>query len=123
MSTPPLLPYPLDIRLACRTHEWFQKDLPPYLFPPVNESEASIVDIDAVRVVAERCGVAEEDVTTSLLRYGHASKQGTCYDSLIAMIHIIISASPTISSSTTSVSPMRVSHSPFSPRDSFIPYF
>lgn len=26
-------------------HEWFRIDLPAYLFPPINESEASIVDI------------------------------------------------------------------------------
>jgi hypothetical protein len=34
-------------------HEWFQKELPAYLFPPINESEASIVDIEAVREVSE----------------------------------------------------------------------
>ena len=32
-------------------HEWFRVDLPAYLFPPINESEASIVDIEAVREV------------------------------------------------------------------------
>ncbi|KAF8386797.1 aak-2 [Pristionchus pacificus] len=48
-------------------HEWFQKDLPVYLFPPVNESEASIVDIEAVREVAERYSVQEEEVTSALL--------------------------------------------------------
>ena len=32
-------------------HEWFRVDLQAYLFPPINESEASIVDIDAVREV------------------------------------------------------------------------
>ena len=34
-----------------RNHEWFRIDLPAYLFPPINESEASIIDIDAVREV------------------------------------------------------------------------
>ncbi|VDL84645.1 unnamed protein product [Nippostrongylus brasiliensis] len=48
-------------------HEWFQKDLPAYLFPPVNESEASIVDIEAVREVTERYNVPEEEVTAALL--------------------------------------------------------
>ncbi|CAI5454505.1 unnamed protein product [Caenorhabditis angaria] len=48
-------------------HEWFQKDLPNYLFPPINESEASIVDIEAVREVTERYHVAEEEVTSALL--------------------------------------------------------
>ncbi|CAJ0921211.1 unnamed protein product, partial [Mesorhabditis belari] len=49
------------------SHEWFQKDLPAYLFPPVNESEASIVDIEAVREVTERYNVPEEEVTSALL--------------------------------------------------------
>lgn len=48
-------------------HEWFQKELPAYLFPPVNESEASIVDIEAVREVTERYNVPEEEVTAALL--------------------------------------------------------
>ncbi|KAF8381584.1 hypothetical protein PRIPAC_70726 [Pristionchus pacificus] len=48
-------------------HEWFQKDLPVYLFPPINESEASIVDIEAVRDVVERYLVQEEEVTSALL--------------------------------------------------------
>ncbi|CAJ0565972.1 unnamed protein product, partial [Mesorhabditis spiculigera] len=48
-------------------HDWFQKELPAYLFPPVNESEASIVDIEAVREVTERYNVPEEEVTSALL--------------------------------------------------------
>uniref|UniRef100_A0A0N5AVL9 non-specific serine/threonine protein kinase n=1 Tax=Syphacia muris TaxID=451379 RepID=A0A0N5AVL9_9BILA len=48
-------------------HEWFQKNLPAYLFPPINESEASIVDIEAVKEVTRRYGVMEEDVTHALL--------------------------------------------------------
>ncbi|KAH7723557.1 AMP-activated protein kinase alpha subunit [Aphelenchoides avenae] len=48
-------------------HEWFRVDLPAYLFPPINESEASIVDIDAVREVCHRYTVNEDDVTAALL--------------------------------------------------------
>uniref|UniRef100_A0A914NRH4 non-specific serine/threonine protein kinase n=1 Tax=Meloidogyne incognita TaxID=6306 RepID=A0A914NRH4_MELIC len=40
-------------------HEWFRIDLPAYLFPPINESEASIVDIDAVSEVCYRYNVSE----------------------------------------------------------------
>jgi hypothetical protein len=47
--------YPNSISFTCSSHEWFQKDLPAYLFPPINESEASIVDIEAVREVSEVC--------------------------------------------------------------------
>lgn len=48
-------------------HDWFRIELPAYLFPPINESEASIVDIDAVREVCHRYNVTEDDVTTALL--------------------------------------------------------
>jgi hypothetical protein len=34
--------------------------LAAYLFPPINESEASIVDIDAVREVCYRYNVSED---------------------------------------------------------------
>lgn len=34
-------------------HEWFRINLPAYLFPPINEGDASIIDIDAVRDVAK----------------------------------------------------------------------
>lgn len=36
-----------------RNHEWFKKDLPEYLFPLVNENEASVIDADAVAEVCE----------------------------------------------------------------------
>uniref|UniRef100_A0AC34RP60 Protein kinase domain-containing protein n=1 Tax=Panagrolaimus sp. JU765 TaxID=591449 RepID=A0AC34RP60_9BILA len=49
------------------SHEWFRVDLPAYLFPPINENEASIVDIDAVKEVCRLCQTTEEDVTTALL--------------------------------------------------------
>uniref|UniRef100_A0A914E2X9 non-specific serine/threonine protein kinase n=1 Tax=Acrobeloides nanus TaxID=290746 RepID=A0A914E2X9_9BILA len=48
-------------------HEWFRVDLQAYLFPPINESEASIVDIDAVREVCYRYSVTEDEVTSALL--------------------------------------------------------
>ncbi|CAD5209824.1 unnamed protein product [Bursaphelenchus xylophilus] len=48
-------------------HEWFRVDLPAYLFPPINESEASIVDIDAVKEVCYRYNVSEDEVTAALL--------------------------------------------------------
>ncbi|CDW60577.1 5' AMP activated protein kinase catalytic [Trichuris trichiura] len=48
-------------------HEWFKIDLPTYLFPPPNEQEASIVDVDAVKELCSRIGCQEEDVTLALL--------------------------------------------------------
>lgn len=43
----------ISLRLLFSNHDWFRVDLPAYLFPPINESEASIVDIDAVREVCD----------------------------------------------------------------------
>lgn len=34
-------------------HEWFKKDLPSYLFPPISEQEASIVDMEAVKELCD----------------------------------------------------------------------
>ncbi|CAB3402056.1 unnamed protein product [Caenorhabditis bovis] len=48
-------------------HEFFQKDLPYYLFPESGHGESSIVDIDAVQNVVEKYNVKEEDVTNALL--------------------------------------------------------
>jgi 5'-AMP-activated protein kinase catalytic alpha subunit len=48
-------------------HDWFKKDLPSYLFPPISEQEASIVDMEAVKELCEKFGCKEEDVTTALL--------------------------------------------------------
>uniref|UniRef100_A0A5S6QEU6 non-specific serine/threonine protein kinase n=1 Tax=Trichuris muris TaxID=70415 RepID=A0A5S6QEU6_TRIMR len=48
-------------------HEWFKVDLPIYLFPPLNEQEASIVDVDAVKELCAKLGCQEEDVTLALL--------------------------------------------------------
>lgn len=36
-----------------RKHEWFQKDLPAYLFPSPVEQDSSVIDTDAVNEVCE----------------------------------------------------------------------
>ncbi|ESO03285.1 hypothetical protein HELRODRAFT_112211 [Helobdella robusta] len=50
-----------------REHEWFQVDLPEYLFPSAGDVDASVVDTDAIREVCEKCSVSEEDVHSALL--------------------------------------------------------
>ncbi|CAM1310260.1 PRKAA1 (predicted) [Pycnogonum litorale] len=50
-----------------KNHEWFKKDLSAYLFPLRNETDASIIDVDAVREVCEKCSVSEQDVHNALL--------------------------------------------------------
>ncbi|KRZ29397.1 5'-AMP-activated protein kinase catalytic subunit alpha-2, partial [Trichinella pseudospiralis] len=48
-------------------HDWFKKDLPAYLFPPLNEQEASIVDMEAVRELSEKFRCDEEEITVALM--------------------------------------------------------
>lgn len=50
-----------------REHEWFQTDLPEYLFPSAGDIDASVVDTDAIREVSEKCSVTEEEIHRALL--------------------------------------------------------
>jgi 5'-AMP-activated protein kinase catalytic alpha subunit len=50
-----------------REHEWFQVDLPEYLFPPTSDLDASLVDTEAIREVCEKCKVTEMEVHRALL--------------------------------------------------------
>ena len=36
-----------------RDHDWFQKDLPNYLFPSPQDQDASIVEMDVIREICE----------------------------------------------------------------------
>ncbi|XP_034948942.1 5'-AMP-activated protein kinase catalytic subunit alpha-2 [Chelonus insularis] len=66
-----------------KKHEWFQKDLPAYLFPPQVEQESSVIDIDAVKEVCEKFNVKEEEVYSALLN-------GDAHDQLAIAYHLII---------------------------------
>uniref|UniRef100_A0A915KKR4 non-specific serine/threonine protein kinase n=1 Tax=Romanomermis culicivorax TaxID=13658 RepID=A0A915KKR4_ROMCU len=61
-------------------HTWFKRDLPAYLFPPVNEQEASIVDMEAVQEVCERYQCSEEEVTAALLNGDPHDHLAICYN-------------------------------------------
>lgn len=39
--------------LIDRDHDWFQKDLPNYLFPSPQDQDASIVEMDVIREICE----------------------------------------------------------------------
>jgi len=64
-------------------HEWFRINLPAYLFPPINEGDASIIDIDAVRDVSYRFNVSEEDVTNALLGDDPHDKLSVAYNLIV----------------------------------------
>lgn len=72
-----------DVSFNFRKHEWFQKDLPSYLFPSPVEQDSSVIDIDAVNEVCEKFNVKEPEVHTALLA-------GDPHDQLAIAYHLII---------------------------------
>lgn len=66
-----------------KKHEWFQKDLPAYLFPSPVEQDSSVIDTDAVNEVCEKFGVKEHEVHNALL-------SGDPHDQLGIAYHLVI---------------------------------
>ncbi|XP_046684211.1 5'-AMP-activated protein kinase catalytic subunit alpha-2 isoform X1 [Homalodisca vitripennis] len=66
-----------------KKHEWFQKDLPAYLFPSPVEQDSSVIDTDAVTEVCEKFGVKEHEVHSALL-------SGDPHDQLGIAYHLVI---------------------------------
>ncbi|CAH1773361.1 unnamed protein product [Owenia fusiformis] len=66
-----------------REHEWFQHELPEYLFPPPTDQDASIIDQEAVYEVCAKCKVTEDDVHRALL-------SGDPHDQLSVAYNLIV---------------------------------
>lgn len=66
-----------------KKHEWFQQELPSYLFPSPIEHDSSVIDTDAVNEVCEKFGVKEQEVHNALL-------SGDPHDQLAIAYHLII---------------------------------
>ncbi|XP_055694864.1 5'-AMP-activated protein kinase catalytic subunit alpha-2 [Lutzomyia longipalpis] len=66
-----------------KKHEWFQKELPSYLFPSPVEQDSNVIDIYAVSEVCEKFGVKESEVHNALL-------SGDPHDQLAIAYHLII---------------------------------
>ncbi|XP_016998598.2 5'-AMP-activated protein kinase catalytic subunit alpha-2 [Drosophila takahashii] len=66
-----------------KKHEWFQKDLPAYLFPSSIEQDSNVIDTYAVAEVCTKFGVKETEVHNSLL-------SGDPHDQLAIAYHLII---------------------------------
>lgn len=66
-----------------KKHEWFQKDLPNYLFPSTIENDSNIIDCLAVAEVCQKFGVGEMEVHNALL-------SGDRHDQLAIAYHLII---------------------------------
>lgn len=66
-----------------KNHEWFKKDLPTYLFPQVNDADATSIDLEALTEICEKFGVIERDVKAALL-------SGDPHDQLAIAYHLIM---------------------------------
>jgi len=66
-----------------KKHEWFQKDLPSYLFPSSIEQDSNVIDIVAVGEVCGKFNVKETEVHNALL-------SGDPHDQLAIAYHLII---------------------------------
>lgn len=66
-----------------KKHDWFQKDLPAYLFPSPVELDSSVIDTGAVSEVCLKFGVKEIEVHNALL-------SGDPHDQLAIAYHLII---------------------------------
>lgn len=66
-----------------KKHEWFQKDLPAYLFPSPVEQDSSVIDTGAVSEVCGKFSVNEMEVHNALL-------SGDIHDQLAIAYHLII---------------------------------
>ncbi|KAG6463670.1 LOW QUALITY PROTEIN: 5'-AMP-activated protein kinase catalytic subunit alpha-2 [Manduca sexta] len=66
-----------------KKHDWFQKDLPGYLFPSPVEQDSSVIDTEAISEVCDKFGVKEHEVHNALL-------SGDPHDQLAIAYHLII---------------------------------
>nr|ABI13783.1 protein kinase AMPK alpha subunit 1 [Artemia franciscana] len=66
-----------------KKHEWFQKDLPAYLFPSPVEQDTSVIDTVAVQEVCDKFGVREQEVHSALL-------SGDPHEQLAIAYHLVI---------------------------------
>lgn len=66
-----------------KKHDWFQRDLPNYLFPSSIENDSNIIDTMAVAEVMQKFGVKEMEVHNALL-------SGDRHDQLAIAYHLII---------------------------------
>ncbi|XP_017870211.1 5'-AMP-activated protein kinase catalytic subunit alpha-2 [Drosophila mojavensis] len=105
-----------------KKHEWFQKDLPAYLFPSSIEQDSNVIDTYAVAEVCTKFGVKESEVHNSLL-------SGDPHDQLAIAYHLIIDNKRFADDAATQISeinnffvagspPPPTAHSPHEPRSS-----
>lgn len=101
-----------------KKHEWFQKDLPSYLFPSSIEQDSNVIDTYAVSEVCSKFGVKEQEVHNALL-------SGDPHDQLAIAYHLIIdnkrfadeAAKTEINNFFVAGSPPPAAHSPNEPQD------
>ncbi|WAR22892.1 AAPK2-like protein [Mya arenaria] len=96
-----------------RDHDWFKKDLPAYLFPPQNDNDASIIDLDVIRDVCDKFGVSEYEVEAAILN-------GDPMDQLVIAYNLIMDNKRIIDNTSSSVSFQDFYLASSPPSDSFL---
>nr|AZZ65890.1 AMP-activated protein kinase alpha subunit [Gecarcinus lateralis] len=110
-----------------KKHEWFQKDLPAYLFPPPYDHDNSVIDQEAVTEVCEKFQVDSAEVQSAILSEDQHNQLKIAYNLIVdnkrfadanAMYSISAfysGASPPPALPTPAFSPSDSSPSPFKP--------
>lgn len=106
-----------------KKHDWFQVDLPSYLFPSSVENDSNIIDTYAVSEVCDKFGVRDSEVHSALL-------SGDPHDQLAIAYHLIIdnkrfadeAAKAEIKDFYVAASPPPVNFSPSEKNDGFRPH-
>ncbi|XP_037775905.1 5'-AMP-activated protein kinase catalytic subunit alpha-2-like isoform X1 [Penaeus monodon] len=66
-----------------KKHEWFQKDLPAYLFPPPHDHDSSVVDQDAITEVCDKFQVSASEVQNALLSEDQHNQLKIAYNLIV----------------------------------------
>nr|XP_053629506.1 5'-AMP-activated protein kinase catalytic subunit alpha-2-like [Cherax quadricarinatus]QPF20893.1 AMP-activated protein kinase subunit alpha [Cherax quadricarinatus] len=110
-----------------KKHEWFQKDLPAYLFPPPYDHDSSVIDQDAIAEVCEKFQVETNEVQNAILSEDPHNQLKIAYNLIVdnkrfadanAMYSIsafYTGGSPPPAPPTPSFSPSDPNPSPFKP--------
>ncbi|XP_064153211.1 5'-AMP-activated protein kinase catalytic subunit alpha-1-like isoform X1 [Anguilla rostrata] len=66
-----------------REDEWFQKDLPKYLFPDESSHSSTVIDDEALKEVCEKFECSEDEVLTCLYNHDHQDPLAVAYHLII----------------------------------------
>ncbi|KAK4296747.1 hypothetical protein Pmani_030786 [Petrolisthes manimaculis] len=66
-----------------KKHEWFQKDLPAYLFPPPYDHDNSVIDQETIAEVCEKFQVESSEVQSAILSEDQHNQLKIAYNLIV----------------------------------------